>query len=697
MREKIRKSGIEVIGNLPWGSHVCQLYRTREELFEILAAYYKAGLESNECCIYILPETISNQEFNEYLSRKIPQFKDFLNKRQIEVIPSPDWYLEGGNFDSQRVIRNWLVKLDTALSEGFEGLRISGNANRVKQNNLKEYMAYETGIHDIIARNRILALCSFSLETCTSADIADMISTHELALLKRGTTWSVVENSSYKKARKALEESEVKYHTLFDNMTEGFVLLEPLLNDNNQPYDYRVLEINKAGENLMNISRKVVSGKTMLEIAPRYEPQWREFLNGIVLSGQSAQIDQYVGYMKKWLEIYAYSPRPGLVAVIMKEITARKKIEEELRESRDRYISQKRVLETITSNTDAQLALLDPDFNFIFVNPAYEKGCGYSKEDLIGKNHFDLFPNEENLVLFKQVRDKGVPVIFKDKPFEYAAQPERGTTYWNWMLTPVKNTAGGVEGLVLSLVDVTERKLSEQSLQKYARELENANNELEAFSYSVSHDLRAPLRALDGFSLAIIQDYEDKLDNEGRDYLGRIRQASQTMSKLIDDILRLSRIGRAEMHLDAVDLSLMVKSISEDLKSSQPERQAQFNIAPGVNAWGDLYLLQIAMKNLLENAWKFTRKNRQTIIEFGVTEQAGKQAYFIKDNGVGFDLRYADKIFQPFQRLHSDRDYEGTGIGLAIIQRIVRRHGGNVWAESEPGEGATFSFTLGQV
>lgn len=239
-----------------------------------------------------------------------------------------------------------------------------------------------------------------------------------------------------------------------------------------------------------------------------------------------------------------------------------------------------------------------------------------------------------------------------------------------------------------------ERKRIEESLKKHAVQLEYTNKELEAFSYSVSHDLRAPLRTLDGFSQAIMEDYADKLDESGKQYLMRVRNASQVMSQLIDGMLKLSRVGRAEMHFEEINLSQTVQSIVNDLMAHQPERRVGLVIAPDIIDRGDSPLLRSALQNLLENAWKFTQNCSQACIEFGMTMQENQKVYYIKDNGAGFDAKYSGKLFQPFQRLHSEHEYPGTGIGLATVQRIIRRHGGNIWAESELGKGATFFFTL---
>ena len=250
-------------------------------------------------------------------------------------------------------------------------------------------------------------------------------------------------------------------------------------------------------------------------------------------------------------------------------------------------------------------------------------------------------------------------------------------------------------------VDITERRRAEQIIALLNREqrdrlveLDALNKELESFSYSVSHDLRAPLRAMDGFSRLVLEDYAALLDEKGQHYLERIRTASQTMGQLIDDLLNLSRITRDPMRREPVDLSKLAREVADALRMADPQRVVEFSIADGVAAYGDVRLLRIALENLLGNAWKFTGTHPTALIEFGVAAIDGEDAYFVRDDGAGLDMAYADKLFAPFRRLHTTAEFPGTGVGLATVQRVIHRHGGRAWAEGEVERGATFYFTL---
>jgi len=242
---------------------------------------------------------------------------------------------------------------------------------------------------------------------------------------------------------------------------------------------------------------------------------------------------------------------------------------------------------------------------------------------------------------------------------------------------------------ILRLNAELEKRVSERTSQ-----LETANRELEAFSYSVSHDLRAPLRSIDGFGQALVEDFPEHLPEAARGYLDRIRTATSRMGQLIEGLLNLARVSRRPLERRPVDLSQIARQVVSDLQQREPQRTLEVSLWDGMGAEGDPQLLQVVLENLIGNAWKFTAKTAKPRVEIGALKDRGRTTFFVRDNGAGFDMTYADKLFGAFQRLHAVSDYAGTGIGLATVQRIVHRHGGRIWAEAEIGKGAVFYFTL---
>ncbi|MBN1313416.1 MAG: PAS domain S-box protein [Anaerolineae bacterium] len=373
------------------------------------------------------------------------------------------------------------------------------------------------------------------------------------------------------------------------------------------------------------------------------------------------------------------------------------------------------LLTSVIEQSPVPMVVAEPDGTITIFNQACLEFLGIADEIEVqaGINLFNMKRTWQDL------DPDGNPVPLNDLPLalalqgkftrgrEMRARRKDGTERWEMVDgVPIYDESRNLIAGLIIFPDITERKKAEEEVCRLNEELEQrviertiqleaANKELEAFAYSVSHDLRAPLRSIDGFSQALLEDYERDLDAGGQDYLRRVRSASQHMGQLIDDLLKLSRISRQEMQYEPVDLSVLAKDIADELQQTEPDRDVEFVIAEGVTVRGDPNLLRIMLNNLLKNAWKFTAKATKAMIQFYEKVQDDERVYVVKDNGAGFDMRYAHKLFGAFQRLHSVREYEGTGIGLATVLRIVHRHGGRIWAEAVIGEGATFYFTLG--
>ncbi|MBD3317457.1 MAG: PAS domain S-box protein [Chitinivibrionales bacterium] len=575
----------------------------------------------------------------------------------------------------------------------------------------------------------------------------------------------------------------------------------------------------------------------------RRQPEWSDFPI-ILMLGAGKPVDGAFSLLSKYAHINAnILVRPVLTQTLVaavrsslrargsqyrvaEELEARKVANEELRVSRGELERERQLLQTVVdSPTGFLLAYLDRRFRFVRINKAYAEVSGYQPSELIGKNILAVFPNEQVEAIFRRVRGTGVSEDFHDWPLTFSNRSDGAKSYWNWVLTPIKDATGTVAGLVLALTETTERKRNEdllkerekrlrlatdaahlgvfeweiesdralwenrrmfeifglsprddpigrdffmaevihpedlerlkgeiaesrraghllrgkyrirrqndkqwrwveyfgqleyspkgnpirlvgvlddvtdrenaaKALKKHSEELDAANRELEAFSYSVSHDLRAPLNTMRAFSDFLLEDYGEVLDTEGRDYLKRIIRGVDKMQALIDDMLSLSRITRQEMVRRDLDLSDIARSIFTDLHEAEPERKVAIVIQDGMRAVADERLMNIALANLLGNAWKYTGKAADPAIEFGSFKQENETIFFVRDNGAGFPMKQAENLFMPFKRLHPESEFAGTGVGLATVERVISRHGGRIWAKGEVGKGASFYFTL---
>jgi PAS domain S-box-containing protein len=383
---------------------------------------------------------------------------------------------------------------------------------------------------------------------------------------------------------------------------------------------------------------------------------------------------------------------------IMTDITERKHAEQALRDN-----EQKFSIMFDKAPFSAALSKL-PDGKLVNVNEAFERAFGFSKDEAIGKTSSELGFNRDQENRARTLAELKAHGFVHDLELRLFTKVGAERIF---LVNIDTVEIGGEKYILQTTQDITERKLAEEEVRRLNAELEqrvrartaqleSANKEMEAFSYSVSHDLRAPLRGIDGFSQALLRDSTDQLSEESKHYLERILVNTRQMNELINDLLELSRVTRRELTHDQVNLSAIATDIANELKRSQSERNVEFIIADNATAEGDSHLLRIVLQNLLDNAWKFTGSRESAHVEFGIKKDTDQQVFFVRDNGVGFDMAYRDKLFGAFQRLHSVNEFPGTGIGLATVQRIIHRHGGRIWAEAEPDKGAAFYFTLGE-
>ncbi|MFC1772525.1 ATP-binding protein [Pseudomonadota bacterium] len=400
------------------------------------------------------------------------------------------------------------------------------------------------------------------------------------------------------------------------------------------------------------------------------------------------------------LGVFAYWNRR-----LSREIALRTSTEKELKATDGILrLSQQRLL-LHREHTPLAVIEWNTDFEVLSWNQSAQRIFGFTREEVLGKHATKCILPESAHEAVDKVWNDLLEKRGGERSTNENITRDGRTILCEWYNTPLIDSDGTVIGVTSLVDDVTGRRQAEHELEQHRNHLEamvaertaaleDANEELESFSYSVSHDLRAPLRSIDGFSLALLEDCADQLDDSGKDYLQRVRSGAQRMGRLIDDMLSLSRVMRYELKRKNIDLSAIAQAVVSKLQGYEPQRQVKVDIAPGIHGWGDAHLIDILLDNLLGNAWKYTGRTANARIEFGLTNKNGNVIYHVRDNGVGFNMEYADKLFGSFQRLHNDKEFEGTGIGLATVARIIRRHNGRVWAESEAGKGATFYFTL---
>lgn len=381
-----------------------------------------------------------------------------------------------------------------------------------------------------------------------------------------------------------------------------------------------------------------------------------------------------------------------------RDITGYKKAELALKKERD-------FAEGLIETARAIVLVLDPEGKIVRFNSFLEEIAGYKLSEVVGKDWISSFIPER---IRDEIRGGFQKAIGNSQtkgyinPIMTKSGKER---IIEWYDKTILDTDGNVTGLLAIGLDITTRIKAQEEIRKFNEELENhvrqrtldleaANQELEAFSYSVSHDLRAPIRRINSFCKILQAEHQFQLTAKGREYLDFIRQTTHMMGGLIENLLKLSRISRSEITFHRVDLSAMVQQLLHAMQQADPERKVKLKIQKNLEVEGDLHLLKILLQNLLDNAWKFSENRSTSKISFGCNRKSGRKVYFIKDNGVGFDMQYVNKLFLPFQRLHDSGQFPGTGVGLAIVKRIIKRHGGEIWIEGEPDAGTTVNFTL---
>jgi len=501
-----------------------------------------------------------------------------------------------------------------------------------------------------------------------------------------------------KRAEQKLRASEERFRSLIENSYDGFVLLDA---------QGEVSYYSPSHERITGYTNEERAGQSSASLIhpddlERFlEDSQRLFQTPGAIHSTAYRIRHKDGSWR-WIEGVAHNllhdPSVRAVVINSRDVTARKRAEEALLDSEKRF-------RALVEHGADQVSLVAPDGTLLYENPTSMRPLGYPSGTFLDRSLFELL-HPDDLPMARRTWEDVLASAGVSHQASFRLRHADGS--WRWVEGTATNLQNepSVGAVVINYRDITERKRAEEEIHRLNTELEQrvvdrtaeleaANKELEAFSYSVSHDLRAPLRTIDGYTRLLGSEFESILPAQAREYLGNVREGSRRMNRLIMDLLALSRVTRHALTYQEVNLSNLAQAIANDLQKTEPDRHVEFVVYKGLTAHGDPGLLQIVLQNLLGNAWKFTSKREPARIKFGaLTLPTGARAFFVRDNGAGFDMAYAEKLFGAFQRLHTEAEFEGTGIGLATVQRIIQRHGGRVWAEGQVDEGATFYFML---
>ena len=542
----------------------------------------------------------------------------------------------------------------------------------------------------------------------------------------------------------ALRQSEERYRALFTSISEAFMMQEAIRDSAGNIIDFRFMEVNPAFEAQTGLSGVV--GKTMREVIPDIEGEWIENYAKVVRTGEPMRFEQRAAALGRWFDVFASrvggSASAG-VAILFNDITARKQAEERLRQSEARLREANAELEQRIAREGAANAALRESRRAavnLMKDAVADRGRAEQAEEQLRKSgerlrlaveaadfgtwdldlvtgrairslrHDQIFGYQElqpewsvEIALRhifpedrQRVREAHTPADGKAEMY-VEARVQRLDGSSGWVMSGGRfhhDDQGRPVRIIGVCADITARKRAEMALMEQTSQLEAANKELESFSYSVSHDLRAPLRAITGYAQMILKRQGERFDEETRRRFQMITDNAETMNRLIDDLLAFSRLGSQDMAKGSLDMEELIGEVWQELVTIHPGRDMILKIDPIPTALGDRTLIRQVYGNLLGNAAKFTRERGAAVVEAGSCIRDGETVYYVRDNGVGFDMKFYDKLFGVFQRLHSDAEYKGTGIGLALVKRIINRHGGRIWAEGKVDEGATFYFTL---
>jgi len=668
MEDQLRNSGIDVIGGVPWGTHFCQFYQTKQDLIDILVPYFKAGLEDNEFCMWVTSEPLMVAEAEESMRKAVNDFDEYLLRGQMEIIPYNEWYLLGGTFDDDRVLNGWINKLEQALARGYSGLRLTGNTLWLERNHWQAFTEYEAKVNDVIGKYRMMAVCTYNLDKCDGAAVIDVVKNHQFALIKQERKWDIIESAIYKQAKQALLENE-----------QDLNHAQAVAHVGSWRLDVRRDRLLWSNETYRIFGIPWETPMTYETFLSSVHPEDREYVDQkwmMALQGEPYDIEHriVVDNEVKWvreraeLEFDSKGELKGGFGTVQ-DISERKRIENELR-----------VKDFAVSSAASGIAITNLDGIVTYVNPACLSMWDYEQEEeVLGKPAIDFFADKKRIgVALKTVLEEGI------WQGEGQARRRDGSTFDVQVLANLVTDANGEPFCMMAaFVDITERKRLEQLKDE--------------FIGLVSHELRTPLTVISGCLSTLMTERKRLSPKEVQQLLQDALLESESLSHLIENLLELSRAQAQQLTLYAepTDVKTLVRETLTKIKrqstahrflASLPDKLQLINADP--------LRIERILYNLLDNAAKYSPQGSQIKVSVNVEPQ--RLVIGVSDRGEGLSSSEQVRVFGPFQRLENSRPDQarGAGLGLMVCRRLVEAHGGEIWVVSKKGRGSTFFFSL---
>ena len=716
MKADIRNSGIDIIGDVPWGTHFCQFYQTKEDLMDVLIPYLKAGLENNELCLWLISEPLNVEEAEEALRRDIPDFDVYLGREQIEITSWVEWHIKDGIFDSERALNGLVGRLNKALSRDYNGLRLIENISWLKKESRNDFGNYERGMDSIVGKHPIIALCTYSLDTCSPTDIMGIVANHQFALARKEGKWERIENpyrkniTESRRTEQEFRESEECYRMLFTNMTDGFGLVEVIYNNDSKPYDYRYLEVNPAFEFYLGVKKEQMLGKTMLETFPNVSPKAIEKYSEAALYGLSIHFEIFSCVANKYLDIYVFSPEKGKLALILRDITERKKAEAKLKETLDNL--ENIVKERTAKLENAYRSLKESEKSLAEAQKMAHIGHwhwtiatdeSYWSDELyriFGRNFQEPSPTYQEFLSYVHPGDRdyvnnAAEKAMNGKPYSIdyrvvlANGEERTVHMQSQVIFDEQNIPVRIKGIVQ---DITERKKAEEALQKIEK------IRIKEIHHRIKNNLQVISSLLD-----LQAETFSKLEVCKTPEV--VEAFMESQNRVISMALIHEELYKGD-NIDALDFAAYLRKLTADLFSSyNPGNRAisfKLDLEQVYLGMDTAIPLGIIVNELVSNSFKHAfphGKESEIQINLHRTEtSAARKDIFGQDKDCGKinSFHYTLEVSDNGKGIPEEIDIENSdSLGLQLVNILVEQIDGCIIHER--GQGTRFTILFNDI